>query len=111
MCAASRLVDLPHLSGPQHPELLRRDPGRRYRLGERARGRVDRVVCQGEGAMVMRERELGSAVAERLHRLGGIHVLITHEPARLIGADRQDRQPERAVPFPRVAEVASFSIA
>jgi len=45
----------------------------------------------------MGEGDLGAAITERLHRLLRIHVLIAHEPARLIGADRQDAGEKLAV--------------
>ena len=40
----------------------------------------------------------------RLHRLRRIHVNGLHEPARLVRADRQQRQIDRAEPLPDVAE-------
>ena len=41
----------------------------------------------------------------------GFMCMVAHEPARLIGADRQDREPERTVPIPGVAEMLSVAIA
>src|SRR5215813_9846248 len=38
-------------------------------------------------------------------------MLLAHEPAWLIGADRQDREPKRAMAFARAAEVLSVAIA
>ena len=37
--------------------------------------------------------------------------MVAHEPARLVGADRQDREPERAVAVARVAEMMAVAIA
>ncbi len=54
---------------------------------------------------------LGAAIEERLHGLGGIHVLIAHKPARLIRSDRQDRQLERPVAVARATEVHAVAIA
>jgi hypothetical protein len=44
--------------------------------------RIDRLVGQLKGAVVMTERARGVAIDKRLHRLGRIHVLVGHEPAR-----------------------------
>ncbi len=57
------------------------------------------------------ERELGAAVDERLHQLDGIHMLIAHEPARLVGTDRQNGEPERSVALARIAEMAAVTVA
>ena len=43
------------------------------------------------------EPELCAAIDERLHRLSRIHVLIAHEPARLVGPDWQNGEPEGSV--------------
>ena len=59
----------------------------------------------------MRKRLLGPAIGQRLHGIGRIHVLIAHEPARLIGADGQDRQAKRAVRLRDVTEMLAVSIA
>ena len=42
------------------------------------------------------EREL-CAIDERLHRLSRIHVLIAHEPARLVGPNWQNGEPDRVM--------------
>src|SRR5689334_2350872 len=109
-CVSGR-IDLPDLSWLQHAESLCGSSFGRHRLRKRERRCVDRLVGQLKGSVMMRERELGAAVAERLHGLGRIHVLVAHEPARLVGADRQDREPERSVLFLGAAEVMSFAIA
>ena len=54
---------------------------------------------------MMAERKLRAAIDERLHRFGRVHVLVAHEPARLIGADRQDGELEWSVALARVAEM------
>ena len=43
------------------------------------------------------EGKLGAANLERLHCFGRVHVLIGHEPSRLVGADRQESELERTV--------------
>src|SRR5262249_10100824 len=98
-------IDLPDLPWSQDPELLRRDAGGGDRLRERERWRVDRLVGEGKRSVMVRERKLRSAVAERLDGLVGIHVLIAHEPARLIGANGEDREPDRAVLLLGAAEM------
>ena len=45
-------------------------------------------------------------VQVRLHRLRRIHVNGLHEPARLVGADGQERQINRTEPQPNVVEEA-----
>jgi hypothetical protein len=64
---------------------------------------------QSAETLVMGERSLRSAIDERLHRLGRVHVLIAHEPARLVGADRENGEPERPVTLARAVEV--FAVA
>jgi len=41
---------------------------------------------------VVPERLRRAAVLQRLHGFVGVHVAVAHEPARLVGADRQQRQ-------------------
>ena len=77
---------------------------------QRLQRRIDGLVGELEGAVVMAERELGATVLERLHRLRRVHMLIAHEPARLVGADGQNRQPERPVTLTRGAEVMAVAI-
>ncbi len=72
---------------------------------ERGRRRVNRFIRQLERAVMMGQRLLRAAIAERFDRVGWVHVLIAHEPARLIGPDRQDREPQRAV---RVGDAAKM---
>ncbi len=76
-------------------------PATAQRVGERDKRRIDRFVGELERAVMVSERELGAAIDERLHRLGRVHVLIAHEPARLVGADRQDGELERPVALAR----------
>ncbi|GJE73239.1 hypothetical protein CHKEEEPN_4803 [Methylorubrum podarium] len=42
------------------------------------------------------ERLIGAEQRQGLDRVGRVHVLRLHEPARLVGADRQGREPRRA---------------
>ena len=46
---------------------------------------------------MMAERLLGAAIEQRLHGILRVHVLILHEPARLVGTDGQDRQTQLPV--------------
>src|SRR5437763_13865084 len=86
---------LPYLPGLEHAEPIGWDLRRRARRDQRPFGRVDRLIGEMEGAVMMGERELGAAIEERLDGFGGIHVLVAHEPARLVSADGQHRQTER----------------
>ncbi len=46
-------------------------------------------------AVMVRERERRTAIGERFHCVFRIHVLVAHEPARLIGADGEDRRAQQ----------------
>ena len=102
---------LPDLAGLEQAEALRLDAGIDARDLQRLLGRVDRLIGELERAVVMAERELGAAITESLHGFGRVHVLVAHEPARLVGADRQDREPERAVAVARGAEMVAVAVA
>src|SRR6266446_520551 len=90
-------LQLPHLSGPQRAEALRRNFGSPQGLGEREERGIERLVGQLEGAVMVGERDFGAAIDQRLHGLGWVHVLVAHEPARLVGSDRQNSQSDRSV--------------
>jgi hypothetical protein len=60
---------------------------------------------------VIAERALGAAIDERLYRLRRVHVLVGHEPARLVCADRQKCELERAVALSCIAEMPAFAVA
>src|SRR5213079_570001 len=49
-------------------------------------------------AEVHRDAAAGAEIEVRLHRFSRIHVDVLHAPARLIGADRQERQVDRGEP-------------
>src|SRR6476661_641764 len=72
--------------------------------------RVDCFIRQLKRAVMMRERPLGAAIGKRLDRIGRIHVLILHKPSRLIGANRQDREPQRAVCLTDAAEMLALAV-
>ena len=55
-------------------------------------GPIETVVRQLEGAPVDGERARDSQLLVQAHRLRWVDVLRTHEPARLVGADRQRRE-------------------
>src|SRR6202161_1406717 len=88
--SADSQLKLHHLAGPQGAGALGRNTGSLQGLGKREKRRLDRFIGELERAVMVRERKLGAAIARGLHRLRRIHVLLAHEPARLIGADRQD---------------------
>src|SRR3954462_12901102 len=104
-------LDLPELPRLEQPELVRLYPGIDARRFQRLDRRVDRLVSQLECAVVMAERELRTTHLKRLHGLGRIHVHVAHEPARLIGADRQYGEAEGAVAVTCVAEMRAVAIA
>ena len=57
------------------------------------------------------ERKLCAAIDKRLHRLGRIHMLVAHEPARLVGPDRQNGELEWPVAIARAAEMPAVAVA
>src|SRR5215207_4306462 len=104
------LSQFPHLAGRQGAEALLRDAGLAARFGKRLQRRVERLFGELERAVVMAEREFGAAVEQGADGLLWVHVLVLHEPARLVGADRQDHQPERPMPLTRRAKVVPIAI-
>ena len=64
---------------------------------------ADAFVGELEGAPVMAERLLGAQEAHHFDRLLRVHVVVAHEPARLIGADRQQSEAEGPVLLPELA--------
>src|SRR5947208_173030 len=76
---------------------------------ERALRRIDRLIGELERAVVMTERELGAASLKRPNRLRRIHVLVAHEPARLVGTDRKYGEAERAIAVARGAEMVAVA--
>jgi hypothetical protein len=60
---------------------------------------------------MMGEGEFRPAIGKCPHRLLWVHVLVAHEPARLIGADRQDGEAEWAVALARLAESQAVAVA
>src|SRR6516165_11986636 len=103
-------LDVPHLPGPQYAESLARNASRLQRIGECKGRRIDRFVGELEGAVMAGECGLGTAIEQSLHRLRGIHVLVAHEPARLVGPDRQDRELEWAVTIAYPPEIDAVAI-
>src|SRR5262245_314419 len=86
----------PHrLAEVERPELPRRYVARPARLVERAERIVDAFGRQTEGAEVHAEALAGLKIQVRPHRLFGIHVHALHEPARLVGAYRDEREIDR----------------
>jgi hypothetical protein len=56
------------------------------------------------------KREFRAAIDESLHRLGGIDVLVAHEPARLVGPDRQNGELELPVTLSRAPKMAAVAV-
>src|SRR5215475_11989771 len=75
------------------------------------RGGIERLVGQLEGAVMVAEPYLRAAIDQRLHRLGRVHVLVAHEPARFVGSDRQNSQSKRSVALARAAEMPAVTVA
>ena len=89
---------------PSVREARRRDVSRAARLVERAQRFVDALGRQLERAEMHADALGRLEIQVRLHGLRRIHVNGLHEPARLVGADRQQRQIDRTEPLPDIAE-------
>ena len=53
---------------------------------------IDRFVGQLEGAEMYADAAFGAQIAMRADRFLRVHVMGAHEPARLVSADRQQRE-------------------
>src|ERR1700687_5443666 len=73
--------------------------------------RVDRFIGELKRAVMMRQRLPCAAIGQRLYRVGRVQVLVPHEPARLIGADWEDRQPQRTMRLRDAAKMLAVAIA
>src|ERR1700722_6977451 len=104
-------LEFQNLPRAQRTETLRRNFRFPQRIGQRKKRRIDRLVGELKRAVVMAERALGAAIDERLYRLRRVHVLVGHEPARLVCADRQKCELERAVALSCIAEMPAFAVA
>src|SRR4051812_11503369 len=60
---------------------------------------------------MMRERELRTAIVQHAYGFFRIDVLIVHEPARFVSADRQDGETERTIAVARFAEMRAVAVA
>src|SRR5262245_24945578 len=94
----------------EHREAFGFEPCGIERLRQGNGRRIDGFIGELERAVVMRKSDLRAAIAERFHRLLGVHVLIAHEPARLIGTDRQDAGEKLAVALAHIAEMTAGAV-
>src|SRR5688572_10129137 len=74
-----------HGAGLQRREALGRDGALGPRELEVLERRVDALVAEAERAPVMAERPGRAAQPQRLDGLGRVHVVVAHEPVRLVG--------------------------
>src|SRR5580704_10846462 len=109
--SAGSQLKLHHLAGLQGAEALGRNARSLQGFGKRGERRIDRFVGKLERAVMVRERLIGAAIDKGLHRLRRIHVLVAHEPARLIGADRQNGELERPVALAGAAKQPAGAVA
>ena len=77
---------------------------RTARVLERSQRLVDALGGQLERAEMHADALGGAEIQVRLHRLCRIHVNGLHEPARLVGADREKGQIDRTEPLPDIAK-------
>src|SRR5690348_1728233 len=52
---------------------------------------VDTFVGEAKAAVMAAQAEVRAELEVRAHRVCRVHVLLAHEPARLVTADRQER--------------------
>ncbi len=69
--------------------------------------RIDALIRQLERAVVDRDAGLGGQDLVGSNRLLGRHVNRRHEPARLVGSDRQQRQARRSEPLADLREMVA----
>ena len=86
---------LPELKGP---ESLRQDIAGRARFRQSSDRFVDTFGGHREGSEMHADAFGRFKVEVRLYGFGRIHVNRLHEPARLVGADWQQRQIDRPQP-------------
>src|SRR5690606_10792487 len=89
----------------QQPELAARDAAGIECPRQCADGSIARLVGELERAPVDADRVACADVAMNLHRLGRIDMIVGHEPARLVGADGDQRKveaPETATDFDEI---------
>src|SRR5208283_2268787 len=76
-------------AGRKREKLLLRDAGLGKGRIQGAKRRFPTLVRELKGPPVNPDAAPGAGVAMSADGLGGIHVHAAHEPARLVGADRQ----------------------
>src|SRR6266550_9507344 len=103
-------LNLHHMPRLERAKTLARNFRLIQRRAQRDDRRLDRFIRQLKGAVVMRQRRLRAAIGQRFHGIRRVHVLVAHEPARLIGADRQDRQPQWAMRFGNTTEMLALAV-
>src|SRR5690349_20772408 len=87
----------PDVAGLERNERLGPQPAPRHR-GHQSLFRLEpRFVRELKRAPVKPERLARAAVDHCLHGFVWIHVLVLHEPARLVGADWKKREIDRRV--------------
>ncbi len=98
---------VPDLAGQHGAEAFARDACRVERGKKPVARLVDRLVGELERAPVVAGGKGGIAELHAFHRFVRVLVLRLHEPARLVGADRQDGEAEAAMLFGHRAIVAA----
>ena len=88
---------VPRFAGPKRTKSIDRDPMFAQRCIQCEQGTLNTLVGQLERAPVVPGRPARACQLEAAHGLVGVHVLVLHEPAGLVGADGQDGEPRRPV--------------
>src|SRR5438132_5690589 len=110
-CDAWVTSNFHHLPRLQRYEPLARNLRFIQRRVKRGYRRVDSFVGELEGAVMMREGLDRAAIGQRLYGVVRVHMLVLHEPARLVGADRQDRRAQRAMGLRDTTKMRAVAVA
>ena len=77
-------LQLPNFAGLHGPETVGGEAGLGACRSERERWRVDRLVGELEGSEMVPKRQVRAAIGEGTYGLIRVHMLLAHEPARLV---------------------------
>jgi hypothetical protein len=106
-----RSLTVPLLTRFEREEPLGLDPDFRQGFRQLVRRIAPRFVGQREGPPMNAERLPRPAVLHDPHRLGGIDVLVLHEPAWRVSADRQHGDINNRKPTGKLKENPAITIA
>jgi hypothetical protein len=101
---------LPYLSRPQCGKTIQRNACRAQGVRKRKQRRVNRFIGELERAVMMGQGNTSTAIDQRLHRLGWVHVVVAHKPTRLVSTDGENNQFKRPVTFSCTAKIVPVAV-